>query len=299
MVVYGEVLFAENAVIGAVLLYITGQICRGCNAGKYRKLRLLAGSVMCGGFSLVIFLNMKAYLLLPLEAVFAVTVCMVVFGRGRRPWKPAITFILVTYFMGGVTMGLLLLAGQPGIYTAAGIYTGDMKAAALAVFVCMGYITSMQIIKTVRSSRFYTEHSCRAVIVCGSEKLTVNAFLDTGNHLTEPVTGKPVALASEKLWHRMQGCGSVPENEYGNIPYDDEDDEVIRRFALIPYEAVGIRGVLEAVRVDRMEISGKKIKGCYIAKSDGKFQMNGRRHKGEKEAEWELLLSAEMADTLL
>ena len=55
---------------------------------------------------------------------------------------------------------------RQGIYTVTGIYTGDMKAALLAVFICSGYATLMQIIRTVKRSRLYAEHSCQVRIVC-------------------------------------------------------------------------------------------------------------------------------------
>lgn len=282
MIIYGELLVIENMIIGWVLLYLTGEICRQ----KCRRWRLAAGSIMCGAFSLVVFLDWgelgvaKVPVMLLMEVAFAAAVCTVALGK----WKHAVVFILVTYFMGGITMGLLLLTKQQGIYTVVGIYTGDMKAAMLAVFIWIGYMTTMQIIDTVRNKKLQIKYSYDVQIAIGNERIETRAFLDTGNKLKDPLTGKPVAVASEKLWGRL-----VLENE---------------RFALIPYESVGSKGMLQAVRSDHMDIAPhderdgrntdkdvaiRHIKGCLIARGEtvSRFEFAGT---------CELLISTEMVE---
>lgn len=307
MIVYGELLIIENMVIGAVLLSITGRICGGSNftsnkTGRqtnrlYTMFRLALASAMCGIFSLVIFLDAKPPLMLLMEAFFALAVCLVAFGKeqrdktagcsGRRmllliPWRRSLVFVLVTYFMGGITMGLLLVTRHRGIYTAVGIYTGDMKAAMLALFIWLGYMTAIQVIKTVRKRKLYTEHSYEVRIVCMGAGITAKAFLDTGNRLKEPLSGRPVAIASEDLWEKMQSCGALHEE----------------RFSLVPYETVGSKGVLEAIRTDYIDIGGRRIKGSFIARKSGHFLIgNGmKRRSMQASAGYDLIIPAEMAD---
>ncbi len=298
MVIYGELLFLENLIIGGVLLYITGMI-HGKSAGTAKaRLRLLAGSLMCGVFSLVIFLDAKGQLLLLMEVVFAAAVCMVTFGRScagdnadgsngkargkplsralwQIPWQYTLTFILVTYFMGGMTMGLLLVTDNTGIYTAAGIYTGDLKAGMLAVFVGISCITIKQVIKTIKARKFYSEHVFSAVIVIGENHIETRAFLDTGNSLQEPVTGRPVAVAVTELWKNLENSSTMTEN----------------RFCIIPYETVGGRGLLSGVRTDYINVNGRQIRDAVIAKGDGVFSVN----KGA-DMTYELLLSKGMIE---
>ena len=308
MIVYGELIIIENMVIGAVLLSITGRICgSSCFAGNktgeqtnrlYAMLRLAAASIMCGIFSLVIFLDVKPPLMLLMEAFFALAVCLVAFGKGhshknagcsgRRmilflPWRRALVFIIVTYFMGGITMGLLLVTRHQGIYTAVGIYTGDMKAALLALFIWLGYMTAIQIIKTVKKEKLYTEYSYEVRIVCMGVRITAKAFLDTGNRLKEPLSGRPVAIASEGLWEKMQSCGALHEE----------------RFSLVPYETVGSKGVLEAVRADYIDVGGRRIKGSFIARKSGQFLIGNdmKRCSMQASADYDLIIPAEMTGT--
>ncbi len=304
MIVYGELLFIENMIIGGVLLYLTGEICshgRRMSIERSRylgKLRFAAGSMMCGAFSLVIFVDAKAPFMILMEAVFSVAVCTVVFGCRRRsgkserlpdkllnlklPWQHAAAFILITYFMGGIVMGILLVTKKQGIHTAAGIYTGDMKAAMLALLICLGYMTIKQIVKTMRNKKLYTEHTYEAEIVIGEHIIKASAFLDTGNRLKDPLTGKPVAVASERFWGRL-----AKEIAQGTA-----------RFALVPYEAVGTKGFLEAIRTDHIEIAGKKSRGCLIARGERTFMAgaDGTDNTGCVSNGYDLLISGEMVE---
>jgi len=278
MIVYGELLFIENMVIGGVLLYLTGDICGWKQPRSVTGiLKFTTGSIMCGAFSFVIFLGVKGAGLMLIEVVFAACVCTVVFGR----WRQAIVFILVTYFMGGIVMAVLLMTQQQGIYTAAGIYTANMKAAMLAVFICLGYLTVKQIVKTVRNKKIAMEHSYEAEIVIDEHIFKVRAFLDTGNRLKAPITGRPVAVASDELWQELIPGGesslSCPSFECGT------------RFAMIPYESVGAKGMLQALRTDHINMGDKRIKGCLIAKGGTAFKFENTRT-------CELLISTEMVE---
>lgn len=274
MIVYGELLFIENMIIGGALLHLTGEICHA----KIRRLGLLIGSLMCGTFSLVVFLDLgklgtaKMPVMLLMEVTFAVIVCAVVFSCfksrcifSRNAYRYAIVFILITYFMGGITMALLLLTKQQGIYTVVGIYTGDMKAAMLAIFICLGYMTIIQIIKTVKNKKLREIHSYDAHIIIDGREYTASAFLDTGNKLKDPITGKSVAVASALLWKQFE--------------LKDE------KFALIPYEAVGGKGMLRAIRTDHMEIGKKSIRGLLVAEGDKEIAGG-----------YDLIISTEMVD---
>ena len=272
MTVYGDILFAENFIIGCALIYITAEVFGADLHGRTAKLRLTAGGVMCGLFAMLIFLPVRMPLTVVLEAGFAFAVSVVVFGV-KGAWKKALVLILVTYFMGGVTMGLLLVTGNTGMYAATGIYTGDMKAAMLAVFICTGTFTAKQIIRTVSKKKFYSEHVFAVRIVSGGGIVETRGFFDSGNQLTDPVSGMAVAVAQESLWERLESAGIVtPE-----------------RSRLIPYDVIGAHGLLEAVRVDDVESAGKHRGNTIIARAGCGFGLAGRDLEG-----CELLLSREM-----
>lgn len=99
--------------------------------------------------------------------------------------------------------------------------------------------------------------------------------MDTGNHLTDPVSGKPAAVAQESLWCRLDNAGvMMPE-----------------RMGVIPYEGINGGGLMISVRTDYVEIRERRIRGAVIARGTEKLDMDGRDAQ-----HCELLLSKYMTD---
>ncbi len=258
MTVYGDILIAENIITGGVLIYLTALVCRRSVSGKFFLLRYAAGCVMCGLFSLTIFLPGNMILRLLMEAVFALMLCGVVFGFNGIV-KKAFVFVLVTYLMGGMTMGLLLLSQSNGIYSGTGIYTGDMKAGILALFTAMFTAAVKKAVSLAEKRRFSDEYVFDMEIVSGGKTVSARGFVDTGNSLKDPVCGRPVAIADQAVWHDMESAGMVQDT----------------KLRMIPYETVGAEGVLYGVAVDLMRLHEKArdagtsgsvtdIRGCVI-----------------------------------
>lgn len=82
-----------------------------------------------------------------------------------------------------------------------------------------------------------------AVTVClGGRRVKTMAFLDTGNLLREPESGKAVSIVSEPIWRQLH---------VGKDKAADADD----RKHMIPFRTIGNPfGMLEAMEIDAMEI---------------------------------------------
>lgn len=96
--------------------------------------------------------------------------------------------------------------------------------------------------------------SCRATLICGSNKVSVQALLDSGNSLVEPISGKPVTVIDMKIYHALWGDKEQP-------------------FRAIPYHSIGRkRGILKGylLPVMELEIDGvtKQLKEVYVAVSE-------------------------------
>lgn len=81
---------------------------------------------------------------------------------------------------------------------------------------------------------------CQVELYLGEKKLQVQALLDTGNRLRDPVSQKPVSVIERRVLE----------------PWLEKD--ATRRF-YIPYRCVGkANGILEAVEIDRIHILAEK-----------------------------------------
>lgn len=235
---------------------------------------------MCGLFSLTVFMHAGVPAKMAAEACFALLLCLAVFGKHKLAAVSA-TFILVTYFMGGFTMGLLLLTENSGVYTGTGIYTGDMKAGILALFTVLFTVTAKRAVILVRRNRFSEEHVFDVELIIGEISISTSGFVDTGNQLRDPVSGKPVAVADSCVWSKLSEAGAVTGE----------------RMCLIPYETVDGSGLMYGVRSDRIRIYRRQegglmdetakggngpeadVRGCIIAQGKGSFDFD-RDHGG-------------------
>ena len=156
-----------------------------------------------------------------------------------------------------------------GLYLSSAMAAGMMELLRpLDVFFSVWGFGTAGLLSVGGSCFLWKQMSCQAVrnghlyavdLYFGEKKRTVTALLDTGNHLTEPISGKPVSV----LW------GEAAEGLY---------DGAAGVFC-IPFRTVGEEdGLLYAVRGDRMEIQmdgwRKRIEHPYIAISQQPLSQN-------------------------
>ncbi|MDE7132544.1 MAG: sigma-E processing peptidase SpoIIGA [Lachnospiraceae bacterium] len=97
------------------------------------------------------------------------------------------------------------------------VLKGNMS---LVVTLVTGYLSYLILLKVVGFLRRKKENSLKTVVIRVPESgrdIPVSALLDTGNHLTDPVTGEPVCVISEKLAEQIAACFR-PE-KYHAVPF--------------------------------------------------------------------------------
>jgi sigma-E processing peptidase SpoIIGA len=272
MIIYGDILFLENFITGCVLLYMTAVINKIVLHDMKTLIRIIIGGSMCGAFSLLIFLYLSSLLLVVIQVVFAFVVCAVSLGK-HCLLRKSISFVLITYFAGGIIMALQLLLQQDCLYSPAGIYTEKMKSVLLVIYMAMCVVTVRQIVSTVSKIKLNDKYTVNVTIICEEKRIDVRAYIDSANCLTDPISGRGVAVSSAVLWEKLRAFEIVGDN----------------RKRLIPYETVGVKGILQAVRVDAIAVSNVEYKNCIVAENNQSFKL-----KNEEGYEVELLLPRNM-----
>lgn len=105
---------------------------------------------------------------------------------------------------------------------------------------------------------------CRVKLIRGAESVTVQAFIDTGNGLTEPISGKPVSVVEESV---LKGLWQ----------------EELPAARVIPYHAIGTkRGYLMGYLLPEIHVELGGIDRCfkevYVAATPDKLQRDGREN---------------------
>lgn len=135
----------------------------------------------------------------------------------------------------------------------------------IMILVC--FLTVYLLLKIFVEYLYVRETACRVVLRHNGKIVSLEAIVDTGNSLVEPLSGKPVSVVSK--------------NTIIQLGLKDLSKELVR---IIPFNSVGKeKGILIGVQIDYMEINKKGLKitvtkpmlGIYENKlsANGKYSM--------------------------
>ena len=265
-VIYVDTLFLLNALVDYLLL-----LCAARLAGEpLKRLRFALGAVLGGGYAVAIFLPGLGFLERP-ACRFAAAVLMVLaaFWGSRRLGRQVLIFFALSCAFAGGVLAISMLGGQGLSLNRGVIYSGmDLKIVLLSAAGC--YVAlSLLLQKAVRHTSFTGE--LKAVrLELGERAVELTALTDTGNTLTDPVTGQGVMVAEgERLLPLFE-----PSQRPSTQELQDPAGAMERltgaggHFRLLPYRSVGVdRGLLLAVRVDRAVVNGENRGAMVVALS--------------------------------
>jgi len=250
VVIYGEYLFIENFVTGAVLLFLTAKLADG----RVSWLRLAAAGAVCGVGGFTIFAGVSGLAAVLLRAVIALAAASVCFGTGGLI-KKTIIFVSLTFLSGGAAMAFLLWQQIPAVSGNGALYMHPVTYGKIALWGSLAFWITGSFIRLVKER--YSHAAIRGevrVLINGCE-YAFTGLADSGNSLKEPVTGRPVNLIDKKASGRLEGM----------IPPE--------RLVAVPYHAVGTeKGLLRGFRTDETEFGGRTIKGAVMAFYEGDFE---------------------------
>lgn len=262
MVIYGEFLFLENTVTGAVILILTGRLCgiRG-SAG-----RVACGSILCGMYSFMLFAPIHWLAALAAKGAFSAAVVKLSLkpDLGRPLVRATVCFYIVSCLMGGITIALMYAVKAPGMSANGSIYLYGITYLQIITGVLVSVIGILWLSDHLKEKLLRERQLVQVVVEADGRRFAMRGFRDTGNFLTEPVSGSPVAVASPEAGEKLLGVLSRQAVE--------------TRLCVVPYRAVGERGILYGVRADRITIEtapGKQItkENIVVAVSNRDFDL--------------------------
>ena len=265
-VIYVDTLFLLNALVDYLLL-----LCSARLAGEpLERLRFALGAVLGGGYAVAIFLPGLGFLERPLcRLAAAVLMAVAAFGGGRRLGRQtAIFFALSCAFAGGVLA--ISLVGGTGLSLNRGvIYSGmDLKMVLLSAAGC--YAALSLLLQKAGKHTHFTGELKEVRLELGERAVELTALTDTGNTLTDPVTGRGVMVAEGARLEPLFPPEQCPDKGALRDPAGALEGLTAAggRFRLLPYRSVGVdRGLLLAVRVDRAVVDGEDRGAMVVALS--------------------------------
>ena len=268
-VVYLDELFLLNFVVNYLLLLAAARL-----AGEVlRRWRLAAGGALGALYACAVFLPGLGFLAHPLcKAGAAVCMALLAYGGSRRLLRLLLTFIALACAFGGGILAISLLGGQGMTLKNGILYSGmDLKLILLSAAGCYAAITLL-FSRAARHGGVGQRDILSARLKLEGREMTLPTLVDTGNTLTDPVTGRPVMVAEgQRLTPLLPNGVTFSEGELQNPAQTLErlaQQGVGRRFRLLPYRSVGVDcGMLLALRMDTVQVGERDYGGILVALS--------------------------------
>ena len=107
---------------------------------------------------------------------------------------------------------------------------------------------------------------CHATLIRGGQRMDAAALIDSGNGLTEPVSGKPVCVVDERLY---EGLWGDEESGYRVIPYHSIDKKHgIMQGYLLPMLVIDLDGMSFKFRDIYIAVSRERISDTGAGSGD-------------------------------
>lgn len=266
-IIYLDILIAVNLVIDYLLLSATSHILRLTP----KRWRVLLGALFGALSSCLIFLTtVPTFLILVFHFMSACILVKITFPFSKISVfsKQVFVFYVMSALFSGVVSVLWALTKSESFYAYNGVVYFDISPLTLTAFAVVSYavICLYEYVTRKRVPYGYTFSLC---IDDGNGICKCRALYDTGMHLTEPFSGKPVVIVEQTVLEPYLSDEHKNVLCYANMPSGGKGAHI--RF--IPYRSLGTDGLLAAFvpRCLKIEASSHRqwdVSGAYVALSN-------------------------------
>ncbi len=266
-IIYLDILIAVNLVIDYLLLSVTSRVLHLTP----KRWRLLLGALLGALSACLIFLTtVPTLFVLVLHFISACILIKIAFPFSKVSvfLKQVLVFYVLSALLSGIISVLWSLTKSETFYAYNGVVYFDMSPLMLTAFAVISYAVIL-LYEYITRKRAPHGYAFLLHIDDGNGVCECRALYDTGMHLTEPFSGKPVVIVEQAVMgpylseeHKdMLCCAYLPS------------DGRYTHMRVIPYRSLGTDGLLPAFvpRCLTVEANDRKqwdISGTYVALSN-------------------------------
>ncbi len=203
--VYADVMFAVNFLMDLLLLNITADICR-----KTNKIRVIIGAFIGAAYSVLIFfadISFTVSLILNISVSAFMLLAACGYGGRKAFLKTAGVFGGASLFLGGICFTLFM---RGKAFTVNGTVYFDESVRRLILGCAAAYYAVKLLRRIIEKTVITSGGYVKVKISLGKNNAEFTAFNDTGNLLTEPLSGLPVCITGRKIFSRLTE-GEAPQ----------------------------------------------------------------------------------------
>jgi len=238
-------------------------------------MRIFVASLLGGIYAVITYMNIiEAYSNIVMKIILSICMIYISFRSEKIKilLKQLLIFYLTSFTFGGVSFALLYFIKPQDIFMRNGVYIGTYPVKIVLISGIIGFAILIIAFKVIKGKINKNNMYCQININLFDKSKRVNAVIDTGNFLKDPITGVPVIvvekvaltdLIDEKL------INNVEKIMTGNISEEINISEYSSRIRLIPFSSLGRKnGLLLGISVDNIEIEfediSRKIENAII-----------------------------------
>lgn len=266
MTVYIDMLLIQNLIMNYIILYGTARISKA----YVKKIPLLLASIIGAVYAVLIFFpQFMVYQLVSSKVILSITmVCIAYNPKTLKDFmKYLLLFYVTSFVFGGATFGLLYFINTSVVTQNGIIYVGSYSIKILIISTTIAYIVLRGAWELIKLRAVKDNVITNITISLKQKVATIDALIDTGNSLKDPITNTPVIvceydtirdLLPEEL-SSMYDSGNV--DNLGIIGNIKTDVDFISRIRLIPFKSLGTEnGLLVGFKPDLLTINYKQGK---------------------------------------
>ncbi len=266
-VVYVDVLIVINWIIDYILLSATACVLRIITSKKRMLFAAFLGGVS-GCLILLPPLSVTISLLLKLFCAVVLTVTAFPWRSVKSLVKTTTVFFIISALFSGILSGIWLSTSGEMFQVRNGVVYFSVTPLLLAVLAGVSYVM-VRIYDRFTRKRAPQNCEYTLFLELNGRFCSCRALLDTGLHLSEPFSGKPViiversvlsSLVEKPLWEALGLQETMGAGTANGV-------------RVIPYRALGNEGLLPAFSPSAVQIktpgkAKRDITGVYVAATD-------------------------------
>ena len=232
MVYYVEYVFVENFIIDFILLFITGKLIKRVIIFK----RLIIASLVGSLYVILTFYIGREFMAFFIVK-FSISVLMIIIAFDSKGILTNIRVIICFYITSLIMVGII---------SALYYFTYDkLTVNAIIMSIFTGYAALHFFFKEIKDRINRHNYKRTVNVSIGNSSKTFRGYIDTGNELTDPMTGKHVMVVNIDCIKDILGdelCNKIMEF-YDNKCYEsliDENNNIILR--IIKYNTISNSG---------------------------------------------------------
>jgi len=257
-VVYIDVLFFLNFIINSVLFLLTGMIV----SERVKIIRLMGVSALASIYTVLVFVPSVSFLTSGMgKILFSGFFIRLLFGKMRfgKLVKDTLIFLTLSFGLAGTVFALFFLTGlgtKLGAVMSGGEFYFNIDITYLFSGAILFYLLVAVFSENCKTVLPREELIKEIVIENDGKKIKVKALIDTGCHLKEPASARPVVIVPLPLGQRLCKCPKELERFY-------KEEKNIDRFTdlglkIIPFCTVtGQWEIMAGFDAEMLEVDGK------------------------------------------